>query len=121
MWTFRVALTGDFLNEAGQPAYTDSGLHRLASRPYVRYRFLTRQAPRRGDRDYWRRFYSLVVTPKQIEGIDGLVVLRPWVKRSTFVAPAGSNTAVTRSPMRTASGLAPTRFVSTLGPSSSST
>jgi phosphoglycerate dehydrogenase-like enzyme len=94
--TFRVALTGDFLNEAGQPAYVDAGLHLLASRPYVHYRFLTRQAPRPGDRDYWRRFYSLAVTPKQIEGTDGLVVLRPAVKRSTFARGAADLAVIGR-------------------------
>src|SRR5262249_49910111 len=42
------------------------------------------QAPRPGDTGYWQRFYSLEVAPEQIAGIDGLVVVRPWVTRGTF-------------------------------------
>jgi phosphoglycerate dehydrogenase-like enzyme len=97
MRTFRVALTGDFLGEDGRPAYGDSGLSLLASKPYVAHRFLTEQAPRPGDPGYWRRFYSLEVTPEQIAGVDGLVVLRPWVKRSTFARGAGDLVVIGRS------------------------
>ena len=62
MRTFQVALTGDFLSPAGQVAIGDAGTGLLASRPYVRHRFLAEQAPT-PDADYWRRFYSLEVTP----------------------------------------------------------
>jgi phosphoglycerate dehydrogenase-like enzyme len=45
---------------------------------------LKEQSPQPHDPSYWTRLYSLEVTPDQIEGIDGLVVLRPWVKRAAF-------------------------------------
>ena len=41
-------------------------------------------APKPDDPGYWARLYSLEVAPDHIKGVDGLVVLRPWVKRSTF-------------------------------------
>src|SRR5262249_38583570 len=84
MRTFHVALTGDFLDEAGRPAYGGAGLDLLAGAPFVAYRFLAEQAPRPGDTDYWRRFYSLEVTAEQLAGVHGLVVLRPWVKREAL-------------------------------------
>src|SRR5260370_27158831 len=84
MRTFRFALTGDFLNEQGVSAYGDLSLSLWKDRPYVQYRFLKEQSPQAHDPSYWTRLYSLEVTPDQIDGIDGLVVLRPWVKRAAF-------------------------------------
>jgi phosphoglycerate dehydrogenase-like enzyme len=94
---FQVALTGDFLDEAGRPAYGDAGLDLLSSCPFLRYRYLTEQAPRPGDADYWRRFYSLEVTPEQVAGLNGLVVLRPWLKRAAIARGAGDLVVVGRS------------------------
>ena len=81
MRTFRVALTGDFLNERGESAYGDIGLSLLVSRPFIHYHFLREHAPGPDDPTYWERFYSLEVTAKQIQSIDGLVVLRPWIEK----------------------------------------
>jgi phosphoglycerate dehydrogenase-like enzyme len=97
MQSFRIAFTGDFLNEDGGSAYGDIGLSLLDSAPQVRYRFLTDQAPAKGDRDYYRRFYSLKVEAAHIADIDGLVVLRPWVQRSTFAQGAGDLVVIGRS------------------------
>jgi phosphoglycerate dehydrogenase-like enzyme len=83
---FQLAITGDFLDETGRPAYGDAGLDLLSSVPYLRYRYLHEQAPRPGDPDYYRRFYSLEVLPEQLQGVDGLVVLRPWLKRAAIAA-----------------------------------
>jgi phosphoglycerate dehydrogenase-like enzyme len=94
---FHVALTGDFLDETGRPAYSDAGLDLLAAAPHVRYRFLTEQAPRPGDRDYWQRFYALEVTAEQTAGVNGLVVLRPWVKRGVFAGGADELVVIGRS------------------------
>jgi phosphoglycerate dehydrogenase-like enzyme len=94
---FHIALTGDYLDETGRPAYGDAGLDLLASAPFVRYRFLTEQAPRPGDASYWRRFYSLEVTAEQIAGVNGLVVLRPWVKRQLFAGGADDLVVIGRS------------------------
>ena len=81
MRNFRVAYTGDFLNERGDYAYGDNSLGLLAACPFVRYHFLKDLGPRAHDPDYWQRFYSLEVTAEHIRDIDGLVV------------PAGRHTA----------------------------
>jgi len=94
---FRVALTGDFLDESGHPAYGDLGLGELSSQPYVRYRFLTDLAPRAEDTTYWSQLYSLEITPDHIRSVDGLIVLRPWVTRDTFVAGADELVVIGRS------------------------
>ena len=60
---FRVALTGDFLNEAGSVAYGDAGLGLLSGRRDIRWHFISDLAPRRDDPDYWSRLYSLEVGP----------------------------------------------------------
>lgn len=97
MPVFDLALTGDFLNEAGTSAYGDIGLERLAHEAAIRFHFLTEHAPRDNDADYWSRLYSLEVTPPQIADVDGLIVLRPWVKRSTFANGAERLTVIGRS------------------------
>jgi phosphoglycerate dehydrogenase-like enzyme len=94
---FRIAFTGDFLDESGAVAYGNVGLDRLASRPFVRWHFITDLAPKAGDAGYWARLYSLEVTADHIRAIDGLVVLRPWVKRSTFAAGAADLVMIGRS------------------------
>jgi phosphoglycerate dehydrogenase-like enzyme len=95
--TFRVALTGDFLNEESTSAYGDIGLELLGSKPYIRYHFLTDQSPRPDDPGYWQRFYSLEVTAEHIVGVDGLIVLRPWVKAITFAQGASDLVVIGRS------------------------
>jgi phosphoglycerate dehydrogenase-like enzyme len=84
MPTFRIAFTGDFLNEDGQSAYGDISLSLLDSQSYIKYHFLKEHTPKKNDPSIWERFYSLEVTAEQIADIDGLVVLRPWVKHAAF-------------------------------------
>src|SRR5262249_11462881 len=95
--TFSVALTGDFLNEDGVSAYGDISLGLLEDDPRISYHFLTEQRPRRDDPGYWQRFYSLGVKPEHLAGVNGLVVLRPWVKRGTFVNGAEDLVVIGRS------------------------
>jgi phosphoglycerate dehydrogenase-like enzyme len=85
---FRIALTGDFLDVSGKVAYGDIGLSRFEQSPHVQWHFLRDLGPDGSDPGYWARLYSLVVRPDHIRGIDGLIVLRPWVKRSTFAEGA---------------------------------
>jgi phosphoglycerate dehydrogenase-like enzyme len=94
---FRVAFTGDFLDESGGSAYGDIGLGILESVPYIRYQFLMGLAPRPDDPTYWDQLYSLQVTPEHIADADGLVVLRPWVKRSAFARGAENLVVIGRS------------------------
>jgi phosphoglycerate dehydrogenase-like enzyme len=95
--TFRIALTGDFLNARGQSAYGDVGLSLLESNPFIKYHVLMEHAPRRNDPGYWDRFYSMEVKPEHILNAHGLIVLRPWVKRSTFVNGAHDLVVIGRS------------------------
>ena len=88
MRTFRISLTGDFLDESGALAYGEAGLGRLEGQAHVRWHFLTDLAPKPGDSAYWSRLYSLEVAPDHIRDVDGLAVLRPWVTRSTFASAA---------------------------------
>ena len=97
MRTFRVALTGDFCDATGKTQYGDIGLALLESLPYIEYRFLMEHAPTPGDRSYFDRLYSLEVTPEQIADIDGLIVLRPWVKATTFARGAENLVVIGRS------------------------
>jgi phosphoglycerate dehydrogenase-like enzyme len=97
MRVFRVALTGDFLDEAGAVAYGDIGLDRLNSQPHLQSHFLTGLAPKPNDPSYWSRLYSLEITPDHIRDVDGLVVLRPWVKQSTFESGADHLVVIGRS------------------------
>lgn len=97
MPTFRTALTGDFLDENGLPAYGDIGLELLDAVPYVCRHFVRELAPNRDDPSYWSRLYSLEVKPEHIADVDGLIVLRPWVKRSTFACGADDLVVIGRS------------------------
>ncbi|MCC7448679.1 MAG: dehydrogenase [Anaerolineae bacterium] len=97
MRTFRVALTGDFCDAAGSSAYGDIGLGLLQSAPYIQYHFLQSLMPNPADPGYFDRLYSLLVTPEHIADIDGLIVLRPWVKDSTFANGAENLTVIGRS------------------------
>jgi phosphoglycerate dehydrogenase-like enzyme len=97
MRVFRVALTGDFLDESGAVAYGDIGLDRLASQPEIRPHFVTDLAPRPNDPAYWSRLYSLEINPDHIKDVDGLVVLRPWVTRGTLGSGAEDLVVIGRS------------------------
>ena len=81
MRTFRLAISGDILNEQGVDAYGGLPLNLLDSTCHVEYQFLRDQAPQPGDREYWKKFYSLEVSPEHLADLDGFVVLRPWMKR----------------------------------------
>jgi phosphoglycerate dehydrogenase-like enzyme len=94
---FRLALTGDFLNAAGSVAYGDAGLGVLSQQPEIRPHFIKELAPRADDLGYWARLYSLKVSPADIQDVDGLIVLRPWVQPSTFAAGAGNLCVIGRS------------------------
>lgn len=96
MQTFRLALTGDYLNEDGALVSGDIGLSLLDNHPHIQHHFIKALAPSREDPGYWQRFYSLEVAPDHIRNVDGLVVLRPWVKPSTFAEGAETLTVIGR-------------------------
>ena len=81
MRTFRLAITGDFLNEHGVDACGGLPLKSFDSARHIEYHFLRDQAPQPGDREYWQRFYSMELSPAHLADLDGIVVLRPWLRR----------------------------------------
>lgn len=97
MKTFHVALTGDFLDPTGKVAQGDAGIPLWDGVAYLAHHFLREQAPTPDDPTYWERFYSLEVTPEQIAGVNGLVVLRPYVTARTFAAGADDLVVIGRS------------------------
>ena len=97
MRDFRIAFTGDFLDDSGAVAYGDVGLDRLARHSFLRWHFITDLGPKPNDPGYWARLYSLEITPDHLKGVDGLVVLRPWVKRSAFADGADNLVVIGRS------------------------
>lgn len=81
---FRLALTGDFLNEQGGDAYGGLPLKLLDANSHIQYDFIRDHAPQSQDSNYWQRFYSLAVSAQHLSGLDGLVVLRPWVRHAAL-------------------------------------
>jgi len=81
---FRVAISGDFLNEQGADATGELPVERLDATPHVDWHYLRDQGPQPGDAQYWNRFYSLQMTAEQLAGVDGLILLRPWLKREVL-------------------------------------
>jgi phosphoglycerate dehydrogenase-like enzyme len=81
---FRVAISGDFLNEQGEDAYGELPVDRLDAAPHVAWHYLRDQGPRPGDADYWNQFYRLKMTAEQLAGVDGLILLRPWLTREVL-------------------------------------
>jgi phosphoglycerate dehydrogenase-like enzyme len=97
MTTFRVALTGDFLDDRGQPAYGGYGLELLAQSRHIEYSFIAQQRPRAGDQAYWDNLYSMHVTADDLRNVHGLIVLRPWVQRPALEAAADELVVIGRS------------------------
>lgn len=96
MTVFRLALTGDLLDIDGKIDHIGTGLGQLDSVPYIQYHYLRDLGPSRDDPTYWDRYYSLLITPEHIADVDGLYVVRPWIKPSTFANGAENLTVISR-------------------------
>ena len=92
-----MALTGDFLDATHKVALGDAGLSLFEGVPFVETHFLTDQAPRHDDPASRERLYSLEVAPEQIEGVNGLIVLRPRVRSRVFERGADDLIVIGRS------------------------
>lgn len=102
MRTFRLAITGDFLNERGEDAYGGLPLSELDAAPHIQYHVTQSHAPQPGDPGYWDRFYSLEVAPADLRagdghGLDGLILLRPRLRRPALESVADSLVVIGRS------------------------
>lgn len=96
MRTFRIGYTGDFLNEQGQPAHGDVGVKAFDAIPYIQHHFIKELAPTPNDPTYYDRLYSLEVKSEYIAELDGLIVLRPWIKAEAFANGAENLTMIGR-------------------------
>ncbi|HET9068260.1 MAG TPA: NAD(P)-dependent oxidoreductase [Amaricoccus sp.] len=96
MTTFRVRYTGDYLDEAGALAVPDIALDLYDAIPFVDPGFLRDQAPTPGDPGYWRRLYSLELTPGHVASAEGIVIFRPWVRARAFARGADTLTVIGR-------------------------
>ncbi len=95
MRVFEVRLSGDMLDERHQPANGYFGQDIYESAPYVHYAFLEDQAP--NDPGYWDRLYSMQMEPRHIAEANGLVIIRPYVRASTFAQGAENLVVIGRS------------------------
>jgi phosphoglycerate dehydrogenase-like enzyme len=80
---FQLAFSRDFLTETGELAYGDIGLSKLdLFSDLIAYRFLNE--------------YTNALTPDQIAGVDGLVIIYPHVTTETFARGAERLTFIGR-------------------------
>ena len=79
---FKCAFSRDFLNDEGDLAYGEIGLHLLDESPWVAHHFLSE--------------YNDVITPEQITDADGLVIIYPHVTTETFAQGAERLTVIGR-------------------------
>jgi len=96
MQTFKLAITGDFLKADGTSAYGDLGYAAVESCPYIEHHYIMDHAPKADDPSYWDNLYSMEVKAEHLRGMDGLVVLRPYIRAHAF-ADAENLTVIGRS------------------------
>ncbi|MEZ4667460.1 MAG: NAD(P)-dependent oxidoreductase [Anaerolineae bacterium] len=97
MQIFRLAITGDFLDEHGNSAYGDLGYGAIEACPFIAHHFIMDHAPRANDPSYWNNLYSMELTPLHIRDADGVIILRPYVRASVFADGVGDLTVIGRS------------------------
>lgn len=81
MRTFKLKLSGDYLNPAGQVDNGYYGEDIYESAPYIQTEFLLDQSPVVLGSEFAKQLYSFAIKP---EDVDGLSVITPYVKRETF-------------------------------------
>ncbi|MBI1282587.1 MAG: dehydrogenase [Anaerolineaceae bacterium] len=96
MRPFHLAITGDFLNEQGTSAYGDLGFGAMESCPFIDIHYIMEHAPRANDPSYWDNLYSMEVKAEHLKGMDGLIVLRPYIRAHAY-AGAENLTVIGRS------------------------
>lgn len=96
MRPFRLAITGDYLNEHGQSAYGNIGFGVIESCPFIAHHYIMDHAPRTNDPAYWDRLYSMELSPVHIRNVDGVIILRPYVRASVFAEGAEELTVIGR-------------------------
>src|SRR6266404_3062808 len=82
---FEVFYSGDYLDKAGKvPDGWYCGEDLLQTAPYVRRGFFMDQSPFSMGEAYGQKLYSMQMEPHHVEGADGIVIIRPYVRQATF-------------------------------------
>ncbi|MHB9037999.1 MAG: NAD(P)-dependent oxidoreductase [Armatimonadota bacterium] len=97
MRKFRLKYSGDFLNEQEQVASGYLGDQLYKGADFIDYSFLMDQAPTPGDTTYSDRLYSMQIEPHHLTNADGIVLIRPYVRASTFANGAENLVVIGRS------------------------
>jgi phosphoglycerate dehydrogenase-like enzyme len=84
MKNFDVLFSGDFMNAEGQAATGYLGEDLLATAPHVRWSFILEQSPVKLGEAYREQLYRMQMEPQHVSAADGLVIIRPYVRRSAF-------------------------------------
>ncbi len=84
MRPFQLAITGDFLNAHGESAYGDLGFGAIELCPFIDMHYIQDHSPRANDPSYWDSLYSMEVKAEHLRGMDGLIVLRPYIRRHAY-------------------------------------
>jgi phosphoglycerate dehydrogenase-like enzyme len=85
---FEVFYSGDYLDAAGKVAAGYWAEDMLKSARHLRHAFLMDQSPVVLGAAYNDRLYSLQLEPHHVKAADGIVVIRPYVRRSCFAEGA---------------------------------
>lgn len=96
MKQFDLLFSGDFLNAEGKVANGYLGEDLLAAAPHVRWGFIMEQSPVKLGDAYGEQLYRLQLEPQQVSAADGIVIIRPYVRRSAFANGADRLTVIGR-------------------------
>jgi len=96
MRPFEVFYSGDFLDPTGKVATGYFGEDLLQTAPHVRHGFLMDESPVTLGAAYGEKLYSMQLEPHHVAAADGIVLIRPYVRRSAFANGAERLTVIGR-------------------------
>jgi phosphoglycerate dehydrogenase-like enzyme len=88
MKIFNAIYSGDFLDATGKPAAGYYGEDLLRQAPHLRHEFIMDQSPVKLGAAYGEKLYSMQMEPHHVAQADGIVLIRPYVRRSAFAQGA---------------------------------
>jgi phosphoglycerate dehydrogenase-like enzyme len=88
MRPFEVFYSGDYLNAAGKVAGGISVEDLLQSAAFIHHGFFMDQSPVMLGAAFGERLYNLQMEPHHVAAADGIVLIRPYVRRSAFAQGA---------------------------------
>src|SRR5450759_4613388 len=88
MRSFEVFYSGDFVDATGKVAMGYFGEDVLQTAPHVRHGFLMDQSPVALGAADGEKLYHLQLEPHHVAAADGIVIIRPYVRRASFAKGA---------------------------------